>query len=102
MFVVVGAVAHNEQEQSEGIMTMMNKRNCLRVFSAAGLAVLLVSMSGCMAPMALKKNKTETLALKKPIALFSLRTKNVLKPGYQAELKSVEAVCVGQEQQVWP
>jgi hypothetical protein len=64
------------------------------MLSAAGLAVLLATLTGCMAPMALKKNSTETLALKKPIALFALRTKNVLKPGYQAELKSVEAVSV--------
>jgi hypothetical protein len=60
------------------------------------MAVSVVILGGCASQkMALNSNKGGTVNLSKPIGIFTLRTENKYKPGYQPEVKVLEVVSDG-------
>lgn len=56
------------------------------------LAACMASLAGCASPMALDARKTLVPGEGKPIGIFTLKTENKVKPGYQPEVASLHIV----------
>jgi hypothetical protein len=61
----------------------------------AALAVFV--FSGCSHTMVLDANKKSIANVKRPIGIFTLRTENTVKPGYQPEVRSIKFVSNGSQ-----